>query len=233
MEPNLEKLTRALVPAPMEETRRLMQYDLQTYMSDPKIPTTIHPFELAIRNIDDVERIQREQSTIIRQYGARAYAHQALKKGEYDKVVEVIKFAIEQPEKEADHRTGYKRFFAQGIIYRIARDKEIPHIEELLYELLNKGAWNELAKLRSKNRGFVEVPVLEIALGFKRLTEFDAAVRKRLAEVMPYLKDASIDEEKAYRQACEAFEYKEGQEAIVRVEADKVRRHRQDKLNLF
>lgn len=237
MEPNLEKLTRALVPEPVEEAGEIRTVPSGLVMG--KLGT-YREFKRLIE-MEGVERtlgtIQQQDGWKKRQMFARAYAAQNFDEQGYAVVVEIIKYVLQRPANAVEEERKAMSYPSSLIssplrwlrnswalplehtendpIYKSTLKQEVPHIEELLYGLLNKGAWKELAELRSKNRGVVEVPVLDIALGFKRLTEFDDAVRKRLEEVRPYLSKASMTELGGYESACYAFDYKRGLQEVV------------------
>ena len=176
MEPNLEKLTRALVPMPMEEARGTVA--------------------------DNVDM---------------------LRNGEYHAVMEVIEEKVRQfaqvtwetvhvPEQPGDYK-GIQDYVPAHTVYtpqtQEISQQEKAYVQDLLYGLLNKGAWKELAELRKMNRDEAAGNLADI-FDQKQMDKFDATVLQRLEEVKPYLKDATPVEREAYRTACVAFRYQEG-----------------------
>ncbi|MDO8642220.1 MAG: serine/threonine-protein kinase [Candidatus Woesearchaeota archaeon] len=203
MEPNLEKLTRALVPAPVEEARGIMNSDARETHRKGRISYQEYCEKLLTKRIDEVSgEVERQDGYKARQEMARFDSKVLLNRGSYDRVVEIVDCVFN---KIAEEMKIYRDMHSMPGL------KE--HIEEIMYGLLNKGAWKQLADLRTKTApkytgtpGSYETRnIFEQIVRDSNHILFDNVIRTRLREVQPYVKDATAEELKGYEAACRAF----------------------------
>lgn len=193
MEPNLEKLTRALVPAPMEEARDIANSDSGIMVVDKHLYEFTSAEMIERLNVTEQKSGQKD-----RHFLAERYAAGKLRRGDYAAVGEIIRGEL----------TKYAVNRSKTMITFI--DHEQLHLEKLLYGLLNKGAWEELAKIPGLGTTIGRIH----PFGETRSVKFDTAVRQRLEEVLPYASTAPLEEKKDYASACLAFSYAEGWDAV-------------------
>ncbi len=204
LEPNLEKCERALVPAPVDQAQ-----DIAAYQNNVHKPEFASMERLGV--VQYLQGVQKEHGTEYRQELARAYAAEKLETGEYDKVIEVIQYSLDRPGRETKEMPPFQQAVHVGIKTR----EEAPLIEELLYGLLNKGAWGELYDvLTVREPGEVvyrDDNFWEKVMTKKGFAQFEARGKEILEEMISHLENASLDEINAYQKACgEAFFYQNG-----------------------